>query len=48
MTIDLQPTTGLKDSIDQRRAARAFRSDPIPEVILERNLASRIAVALWL
>lgn len=38
MTIDLQPSTGLKDSIEQRRAARAFRSDPIPEVILEEIL----------
>ncbi|HEY9884745.1 MAG TPA: nitroreductase family protein [Thermosynechococcaceae cyanobacterium] len=38
MTIDLQPTTGLKDSIEQRRAARAFLSDPIPEVILEQIL----------
>lgn len=38
MTIDLQPTTGLKDSIEQRRAARAFRPDPIPEVILEEIL----------
>jgi nitroreductase len=35
MTIDLQPTTGLKDAIEQRRAARAFRSDPIPDVILK-------------
>ncbi|MBW4581774.1 MAG: nitroreductase family protein [Tildeniella nuda ZEHNDER 1965/U140] len=38
MTIDLQPTTGLKDSIDQRRAARAFLPDPIPDVILEEIL----------
>ena len=38
MTIDVQPTTGLKDAIDQRRAARAFRPDPIPEVILEEIL----------
>lgn len=38
MTIDLQPTTGLKDSIEQRRAARAFLPDPIPEVILEEIL----------
>lgn len=35
MTIDMRPTLGLKDSIEQRRAARSFRSDPIPEVILE-------------
>ncbi|XGV97970.1 MAG: nitroreductase family protein [Leptolyngbya sp. BL-A-14] len=38
MTIDLQPTTGLKDSIEQRRAARAFLPDPIPDVILEEVL----------
>jgi nitroreductase len=35
MTIELQPTIGLKDAIEQRRAARSFRPDPIPEVILE-------------
>lgn len=35
MTVHLQPTFGLKDSIERRRAARAFRSDEIPEVILE-------------
>lgn len=34
----MQPTTGLKDSIEQRRAARAFHSDPIPEAILEEVL----------
>ncbi|SRR5579883_867691 len=34
MDIDFQPTTGLKDSIEQRRAARAFHPDPIPEVVL--------------
>lgn len=38
MTIDLQPTFGLKDSIDRRRAARAFRPDPVPEVIFEEIL----------
>ena len=38
MTIDLQPTTGLKDAIEQRRAARAFLPDPIPDVILEEIL----------
>ncbi|CAA9390585.1 NADH dehydrogenase [uncultured Leptolyngbya sp.] len=38
MTIDLQPTTGLKDSIEQRRAARAFLPDRIPEVIVEQIL----------
>jgi nitroreductase len=30
----MQPTVGLKDSIEQRRAARSFQSDPIPEAIL--------------
>lgn len=38
MTVDIQPSVGLKDSIEQRRAARAFRPDPIPEVILEEIL----------
>lgn len=38
MTIDLQPTTGLKDAIEQRRAARAFLPDPIPDVILKEIL----------
>jgi nitroreductase len=35
MTINMRPTLGLKDSIEERRAARAFSSDPIPEAILE-------------
>jgi nitroreductase len=30
----MHSTLGLKDSIEQRRAARAFKSDPIPEAIL--------------
>jgi nitroreductase len=34
MTVDIQPSLGLKDSIEQRRATRAFRPDPIPAVIL--------------
>lgn len=38
MTIEMHPTTGLKESIEQRRAARAFRSDAIPEAILEEIL----------
>ncbi len=38
MHIDFQPSIGLKEAIDQRRAARAFRSDPIPEAILEEVL----------
>ena len=35
MTIDMQPTIGLKDAIEQRRAARSFRPDPVPDAILE-------------
>ena len=35
MTVDIHPSTGLKEAIEQRRAARAFRSNPIPEAILE-------------
>src|SRR4028118_2256167 len=35
MTIEMHSTVSLKDSIEQRRAARAFKSDPIPEVILK-------------
>lgn len=35
MVIEMHPTVGLKDAIEHRRAARAFRSDPIPDVILE-------------
>mgnify|MGYP002777017334 FL=1 len=35
MTVDIHPSTGLKEAIEQRRAARAFRPDPIPQVILE-------------
>ena len=35
MTVHLHPTFGLKDSIERRRAARAFRPDDIPDVILE-------------
>ena len=38
MTIEMPSTLGLKDSIEQRRAARAFKSDPIPEAILEEIL----------
>jgi nitroreductase len=34
MTAEMHSTLGLKESIEQRRAARAFRSDPIPEEIL--------------
>src|ERR687886_2633925 len=38
MTINMHPTTGLKDSIEQRRAVRSFRSDPIPEAALQEIL----------
>ena len=38
MTIEMHSTLGLKDSIEQRRAARAFKSDLIPEAILEEIL----------
>jgi nitroreductase len=38
MTINMRPTTGLKDSIEQRRAVRSFRSDPIPEAALQEIL----------
>jgi len=34
MSVDIQPSVGLKDSIDYRRAVRAFRPDPIPDVIV--------------
>ncbi len=34
MTTEMHSTLGLKESIEQRRAARAFRGDPIPEEIL--------------
>lgn len=37
-TIDMQPSIGLKEAIVQRRAARAFRPDLIPEVILQQIL----------
>jgi len=34
MTSDLQPTLNVQAAIEQRRAARSFRSDTIPEDIL--------------
>lgn len=37
-SIDLQPSFGLKDAIDHRRATRSFRPDPIPEVLLAEIL----------
>jgi len=38
MTTEMPSTLGLKESIEQRRAARAFRSDPIPDPILREIL----------
>ena len=38
MTINMHPTTGLKESIEQRRAARAFHTDAIPKALLEEVL----------
>jgi nitroreductase len=35
MTVEMQPSVGLKDSIEHRRAARSFRPDPIPPALLE-------------
>jgi len=34
MTTEMHSSMGLKESIEQRRAARAFRQDPIPDTIL--------------
>ncbi|WP_287267982.1 MULTISPECIES: nitroreductase family protein [unclassified Moorena] len=31
---ELSPSMGLKEAIEQRRAARSFRPDPIPKEIL--------------
>jgi nitroreductase len=41
-SIEIHPSTGLKEAIEQRRAARSFRPDPIPAAILEEIL--RLAV----
>ena len=38
MTSPAQTVMGLQESIEQRRAARAFKSDPIPEEILKEIL----------
>ncbi len=38
MTTELSPSMNLKDAIEQRRAARSFRSDPIPQAILAEIL----------
>lgn len=37
-TADLSPSLGVKEAIEQRRAARSFRSDPIPQEILAEIL----------
>ena len=34
----MKPSIGVKEAIEQRRAARAFRPDVIPQVILEEIL----------
>ncbi|NEQ62484.1 MULTISPECIES: nitroreductase family protein [Moorena] len=34
MTTEFYPSIGLKEAIEQRRAARSFRPDPIPKEIL--------------
>jgi nitroreductase len=36
--MEAQTLLGLKDAIEQRRAARSFRPDPIPEAILKEIL----------
>lgn len=38
MAIEIQPSLGLKDAIEQRRAAQSFHPDPIPEVLVEEIL----------
>lgn len=38
MTNKLRPSTGVKEAIEQRRAARSFRHDPIPPAIFEEIL----------
>ncbi|MBE9053518.1 nitroreductase family protein [Nostocales cyanobacterium LEGE 11386] len=38
MFVEMQPHVGLIEAIKQRRAARAFKSDGIPEVILQEIL----------
>ncbi|MEC4987794.1 MAG: nitroreductase family protein [Oscillatoria sp. PMC 1068.18] len=35
MPIEIRPSIGLQDAIKQRRAARAFRSNAIPDALLE-------------
>lgn len=38
MAVDMHPSMGLEEAIKQRRAARAFDSDPIPDALLEEIL----------
>jgi len=38
MTLEMHPSIGLIEAIKQRRAARAFKPDPIPEAILQAIL----------
>ncbi|MEB3181861.1 MAG: nitroreductase family protein [Nostocaceae cyanobacterium] len=38
MTVEMHPSIGLIEAIKQRRAARAFKPDPIPEAILQAIL----------
>lgn len=38
MTVDIQPSIGLKAAIEQRRAARSFKPDPIPLALVEQIL----------
>lgn len=39
MDIEMHPSTGLVESIEQRHAVRSFLHDTIPEVILERIIS---------
>ncbi|MBH8576452.1 nitroreductase family protein [Nostocaceae cyanobacterium CENA369] len=38
MVVKMHPSIGLVEAIKQRRAARSFRGDPIPEAILQEIL----------
>ncbi|MBD1839222.1 hypothetical protein H6F78_08840 [Coleofasciculus sp. FACHB-64] len=35
MTIHTKPSMGLKDAIEKHLATKAFRTDPIPDFLLE-------------
>jgi nitroreductase len=37
-SVEIHPSVGLKEAIEQRRAARSFAPDPIPTAILEEIL----------